>query len=135
MTDPGWALQKAAYARLTTDAGVLTELGGAKVYDHVPRETPKPYVTFGRNVVRDWSTGESLGHEHELVLHVWAGAKGRKTTTAILAALRAALHDQALSLDGHRLVNLRHVVSDTTREPDGETLEGIARFRAVTEVA
>jgi hypothetical protein len=135
MTDPGWALQKAVYVRLTGDAGVLAALNGAKVYDHVPRRTPKPYITFGRNVVRDFSASGSEAHEHDLALHVWAGAKGRKETAAILEAVRAALHDSALVLDAHRLINLRHTSSEITREDDGETLEGIARFRAVTEVA
>lgn len=134
MVDPGWALQKAVYGRLTGDAGVVAALGGAKVYDHVPRRTPKPYVTFGRNVVRDFSTGEAEGHEHDVALHVWAGARGRKETAAILDALRRALHDSALTLDAHHLVNLRHTSSEIRREDDGETLEGIARFRAVTEV-
>ena len=83
MVDPGWALQKAVYARLTSDAAVMAALGGAKVYDHVPRRTPKPYVTFGRNVVRDFSTSDAEAHEHDLVLHVWAGAKGRKETRRI----------------------------------------------------
>ncbi len=49
--------------------------------------------------------------------------------------MRAALNDQQLSLDGHRLVNLRHELSEARRDPDGETYHGIARFRAVTEPA
>ena len=49
------------------------------------------------------------------------------------AELRAALHDQPLTLSGHRLINLRHEHSEARREPDGETYHGIARFRATTE--
>jgi hypothetical protein len=44
------------------------------------------------------------------------------------------LHDQDLTLSGHRLVNLRHESSEARRDSDGETFHGIARFRAVTEV-
>ncbi len=44
-----------------------------------------------------------------------------------------ALHDSALALTGHRLVNLRHELTDTRRDPDGETYHGIVRLRAVTE--
>jgi hypothetical protein len=36
-------------------------------------------------------------------------------------------------LTGHRLVSLRHELSDTARAPDGEIYAGVARFRAVTE--
>ncbi len=38
-----------------------------------------------------------------------------------------------LTLAGHRLVNLRQEFAEHRREPDGETIHGIARFRAVTE--
>jgi hypothetical protein len=34
---------------------------------------------------------------------------------------------------GHSLINLRHQHSEVRRDPDGETLHGLARFRAVTE--
>ena len=50
-----------------------------------------------------------------------------------MAAVRTALHDQPLTLAGHRLINLRHELSEARRDPDGDTIHGIARFRAVTE--
>ncbi len=43
------------------------------------------------------------------------------------------LHDAALALDGHALVNLRCETADTMRDPDGITVHGRLRFRAVTE--
>jgi hypothetical protein len=133
MTDPGWALQKAVYGALTTDAGVLAALGGPHIYDHVPRKTAKPYVTLEQTRVRDWSTGSDTGHEHTLTLHVWATATGARKTMAVIEAIRLGLHDQALNLDGHHLVNLRHELSEIRRMEDGETINGIVRFRAVTE--
>lgn len=133
MTDPGWALQKGVYGALTSDADVLAALGGPYIYDHVPRETPRPYVTFARSVMRDWSSGSELASEHTLTLHVWANATGAKKTAAAANAMRSALHDRTLTLDGHRLVNLRHEFTEIRRIADGETLNGIVRFRAVTE--
>ena len=133
MTDPGWALQKAVYGALTKDAGVRAALGGPHIYDHVPRKTALPYVTFARSVVRDASSGGDAAYEHTLVLNVWAPATGAKKTAAVMAALRRALHDAALDLDGHHLVNLRHVVSEIRRIGDGERLNGVVQFRAVTE--
>jgi hypothetical protein len=50
-----------------------------------------------------------------------------------MGALKIALHDAALTLSGHRLVNLRHELSEARRESDGDTYHGIVRFRAVTE--
>ena len=133
MTEPGWALQKAVYGALTADVDVIAALGGPHIYDHVPRKTPRPYVTCARSVVRDWSSGTDTAHEHTLTLHVWADATGTKKTAAVITALRTALHDRALTLDGHHLVNLRHEFSEIRRIEDGETVNGIARFRAVTE--
>ena len=133
MTDPGWALQKAVYGTVTTNVDVLAVLGGPHIYDHVPRRTPRPYVTFAQSTIRDWSAGSETAHEHTVTLHVWANARGSKKAAAIADALRGALHDRQLTLDGHHLVNLRHELTEIRRIEDGETLNGIVRFRAVTE--
>ena len=133
MASAAFALQKAIYNRLIGDAGVLAALGGARVYDDVPARKEFPYVTFGSAIERDWSTGTEAGKEHVLTLNVWSRAHGRKESDDVLEAARVALHDVVLTLDGHRLVNLRHEVSDVRRDSDGETYNGSARFRAVTE--
>ncbi|MGD9783894.1 MAG: DUF3168 domain-containing protein [Hyphomicrobiaceae bacterium] len=131
--DSGLALQRALYQSVRTNADVLSLLGGAKVYDDTPQRTDFPYVTFGRSVVRDWSTGTDAGHEHVVTLHVWSRSAGRKEAWQIMGAIQASLHDQGLAVEDHHLVNLRHEFSDVRREPDGDTYHGVVRFRAVTE--
>jgi len=133
MTPAGWALQTAVHATLSADAGVLSALGGGRIYDHVPCGGPHPYVTFGETVSRDWSTGSEDGEEHLLTLHVWSQAAGRREAVEIAGAIRSALHHQALELAGHRLVSLQHESSEFRREGDGVTYRGIVRLRAVTE--
>lgn len=133
MTTSAFALQKAIHSRLVSDAAVLGLLGGPRVYDDVPRGAALPYVTFGLTTERDWSVGDAAGDEHILTLHVWSGGAGRKQTQDIIGAMKGALHDQLLSLSGHRLINLRHEFSDTRREPDGDGFRGLVRLRAVTE--
>lgn len=133
MSNASWALQQAIFARLTNDAGLLELLGGARIWDDVAERGTFPYVTFAPTAVRDWSTGTETGAEHALVLHVWSRGGGRKETLAIAAALRAALHEAVPPLAGHRLINLRHEATDVRRDTDGETYQGIVRFRAVTE--
>lgn len=83
-----------------------------------------PYVTFGQSTVRDWSTGSDKGHEHIVTLHVWSRVAGRRQVHAIIGAIEVALHEQALLMNGFRLVNLRHENSYARREPDGETYHG-----------
>ena len=135
MASASWALQKAIHARLTTDAAVLALLGGPRVHDDVPRGAAFPYVTFGPANARDWSTGSDDGGEHLVTLHVWSRTAGRNQAEAIASAIAAALHDQALTLSGHRLVNLRRELAEARREPDGETWRVVVRLRAVTEAA
>ena len=133
MASASWALQQAIFACLTSDSALVTLLGGARVYDDVPERGAFPYVTFAPGIERDWSTGSGVGSEHAVTLHVWSRGAGRKEALAIIDAAQSRLHDAALTLVGHRLVNLRHESSDVRRDSDGETFHGIVRFRAVTE--
>ncbi len=133
MASSAWELQKAVYAALTSDAALTSLLGGARVYDDVPRGVEPPYITFGQSTVRDWSTGTDPGHEHLFTLHVWTRVNGERLVHQIMSAVRDRLHDGALTVSGFRLVNMRHEFSDSTREPDGETIHGVVRYRAVTE--
>lgn len=133
------SLQQSIFSTLSADAALITLLGANRIYDDVPQGTTLPYLTIGQTTERDWSTGSDpetdAGAEHLLTLHVWSDARGKKQAHEILDAVRAALHDEQLSLTGHRLVNLRHEFSEARRAPDGETIHGLARFRAVTEPA
>lgn len=133
MSSPAWELQKAIFAALIADAPLLALLGGARVYDDVPRGSALPYVSFGPSTTRDWSTGTETGSEHAVTLRVWSKAGGEKQVHLVLEAIRTALHDTSLVLVGHRLISLRHELSDAARASDGEIYAGVARFRAVTE--
>lgn len=133
MTSAAWALQQSIFMALSGNVTVTGLLGGARIFDDVPRGAQFPYVTFGQSTMRDFSTGSEEGREHVVTLHVWSRAAGRKEAHEIIDALREALHDASLTLTGHRLVNLRYELSDARRDPDGETYQGIVRYRAVTE--
>jgi hypothetical protein len=130
-----WSLQKAIFDALSADAALTALLEPGRIYDDVPQGSPLPYISLGQATAQDWSTGSEEGTEHLLTVHVWSGARGKKQAHEILGAIRAALHDRPLTLAGHRLVNLRHEHSEVRRAPDGETIHGLARFRAVTEPA
>ncbi|MGF1650360.1 MAG: DUF3168 domain-containing protein [Hyphomicrobiaceae bacterium] len=133
MTTAGWALQVAIHQVLVSDAALGAELGGGRVYDYVPRGASYPYVTFGQTAENDWSSGSDQGSEHLITLHVWDDGRGRRTAHRIVARVRGLLHDATLSLQGHRLINLRHEFTDVRREGDGQTIRALVRFRAVTE--
>lgn len=92
-------------------------------------------MTLGEARTADWSTGSEAGAEHRLTLHAWSRARGKTECWTMLAALRDALHDAALTLDGHRLVNLRVEAEDVGQTRDGITWLGVVRLRAVSEPA
>ena len=133
MASAGWDLQKAVYAALAADATLTTLLGGAAIHDAVPQNAIFPYVVIDQTQIRDWSTGTEPGAEHMLMLHVWSRHAGKREAYEIADAIRAALGGAMLSLEEHRLVNLRHQYSEPKRDEDGETQHGVLRFRAVTE--
>jgi len=131
MTDPGFALQKAIVAGLRADAAVNTL--GVQIYDDPPRTVSFPYVSLGPATLADWDTATERGHVQMLNLDIWSRQGGRKEVRAVLGAIESVLHDAALTLDGHRLINLRFEFADIFRDEDGETMRGTVRYRAVTE--
>ncbi len=133
MTAPAAELQKAIYAALAGDAGLVGLLGGVHVHDHAPANVPFPYVTFGRTSVYDWSTGTENGTEQLLTLHVWSKAKGKAEAHGLMDAITARLDQAGLDLEGHHLVNLRLEFSEIVFDEDLSVHHGLLRFRAVTE--
>jgi hypothetical protein len=127
------ALQSAILTVLAADTALVALLGSARrIFDAPPPGTPMPYVLYGPATTRDWSTGTEAGAEHTVTLSVRAHASARTAAHDIADRIRALLHDQALVLAGHRLVNVRAQTLDVRREKDGHITAAL-RLRAVTE--
>lgn len=133
MAHPSAELQTTIVAALRGDPTLTRLLGGPKIFDRVPERASFPYLTLGRTAVVDWSTGTEDGAEHVLTLHVWARGGSKQATYEIMDEVTRRLHDAALPLEAHRLVNLRLQFAEARQEPDSPTYHGILRFRAVTE--
>lgn len=127
------ALRAAVFGALSTDAALIVELGGARIYDVPPASPEFPYVTIGEAQVTDWSTATEAGEEHRLTLNAWSRQGGHDEAHRIAGAVQEALHDAALTLAGARLVNLRATGAEIRREAGGRTYRALIRFRAVTE--
>ena len=128
-----WALQAAIHDHLSADAGLIGLLGGPRIYDQVPRNSPYPLLTFGQSIAREWATDTDDGEEHILTLHVWSEGGSRQQTHDIRGAVKRALNGAALPLADHRLVDIRHEFSDARPETDRDVYHGIVRYRAATE--
>lgn len=133
MTAASWDLQRSIYQTLSSAPALTALLGGARIYSNPPQGEALPYITLGQTVNLDWSTGTEDGTEHSLTLHVWSRADSAEQVHEIIGTLKTLLHDQPLTLQHHDLVNLRHEFTEARIDPDGETMHGIVRYRAVTE--
>lgn len=127
------ALRKAIHISLAADAPLAALLGGARIFDEAPRATEPPYVTFGEARTRDWSTCTDRGAEHVVLIDVWTEYRGAGASLTIAGRIEALLHDAALTLDDHRLVNLRFEQVESRRENQGRFARASLRLRAVTE--
>ncbi len=130
---PVLALREAVVARLAGDATLSGMLGGARLYDEPPRGITGVYAVLSDTRLRDWSTGSDHGHEQDFSIGVWAHEGGARSALKAVARIEALLHEAALVLDGHRLVNLRVTGSDTRRDERANRSRIVLRLRAVTE--
>ena len=112
-------------------APAVTVLAGQRVYATAPRLPTYPCVVVTRSEGRPVSEGEAI--EHLLTLTCASRFGGPEEARALVAAVRAALHDARPTLSGRRLVNLRVPYADCFTGADRETTLGIVRVRAVTE--
>ena len=133
-TSPILALKAGIVARLVADASFRNLLGGSRIFDQTPRGQPFPFTTFGTFVAKDNSTSSDRGHETTLEMRVWSRDGSTKEALLIADRMEWLLHDAALSLTGHHLVNLQLLESDSALERDGETTRITLNFRAVTEI-
>lgn len=111
----------------------LQGLVGARVHDDPPPDAVFPYVTLGRVESRPADAAGGQAIEHAITLHAWSRYGGRAEALDIIAALRAALHNAALAVEGCRLVLMLATFADVFRSGDGRTTHGVLRLRAITE--
>lgn len=130
---PLQAAVRSALATALANAGS----GGAAVpvLDEVPQGQAYPYVTIGEDVITDWSALTREGEDIDFTIHTWSRYAGFKEVKELMAAVKGALHDQALSVTGHQLVHLRLAFHAVQRDPDGKTRHGVQRFRALISEA
>jgi hypothetical protein len=113
-------------------APAVTALAGQRIHATSPRLPTYPCVVVTRSEGRPLPEGDGI--EHVLTLTCASRFGGPEEARALVAAVRAALHDAKPSLSGRRLVTLRVPYADCFAGADRETTLGIVRVRAVTEL-
>ena len=127
------ALQTAMKEMLVAHAPLTALLGGAHVFDELPRGAKAPYVEFSSIETRDWSTMDQKAHEHLVQISVATNERGRALAQGLCDAIEQALDNVNLNLNGHRLVNLRSVFWSVARSRSDQNFGATLRFRAATE--
>ena len=136
MTSPVLSLRRAIIDAASGDAGLRALMGGSlRFYDEPPRRVEPVYALFGDVTAEDWSTDLDRGHAQSLNLVIWSEKGGARTALMVADRFFAILDDAPLTLDGHRLVNLRVTEIASARDKDSGLARVTLRLRAVTEVA
>ncbi len=135
MTSPVLSLRRAIIDTASADAELRALMGGAlRLYDEPPRGAEPVYALFGNVTAEDWSTDLDRGHAQSVDLVIWSEKGGARTALMVADRFFAILDDAPLTLDGHRLVNLRVTELASERDKDTRLTRVTLRLRAVTEV-
>jgi hypothetical protein len=126
-------LQQAMRAALLADTALMALLGGAHVFDEVPRGEQALHVVFANIEMRDWSVMDQKAHEHFVTIEVSTNDRSRVKAQAVCQRIETVLDNAALTLTGHRLVNLRNVFFNVSRVKADKNFGAVLRFRAATE--
>ncbi len=81
------------------------------VFDAPPKDTAPPYVSIARHDVLPRDGDASPGHEHRMLLHVWAADASRKSALAIAEGVVETALD--LASDTLAITLRRHDRTDT----------------------
>jgi hypothetical protein len=127
MSDPGLALQKALFEKLSASLS-------APVFDAVPQGTPYPYVTLDYEVTDNTTPISGKKRENRLFyLSVWSDYQGQAEVKRINGEIADALDEVALPLSTGTAVSVRVLRTETNREPDGKTYMGSVTLRIITQ--
>ncbi len=127
------SFKAAMMVRLQDDTDVKAALGDpARIYDRAPGGAAFPFVSIGRGETTPIDADTPGLNDHRLTLHIWGRRDDRDAVRDALGAVRAALHQADLTLSGGaRCVLCRVVYTDFFTAPDGRTLHGVLRVRAL----
>lgn len=124
--------QDAVRAALNSEPS-LTAIVGTRIFDDVPHAKESISTAYPRVSIGDQNGTESGASDAEaatisIAIHAWSRAPGRLECLRMLDAIRKALHDRQLAVSEGVIVFLNYQSHETSKDPDGETYHGIARF-------
>ena len=129
--DPSLPMQKGSLSRMKDgQTGALTS---GRIYDAVPGNAAKPYVSFGPFQLLPEHGSCLNGGEAIMTLDGWAAGPDTVQVKAIGAAIAADLDGVEFELDGQRFVDVSVEQIQYMRDPDGLTAHAVVTVHAWTE--
>lgn len=134
MSGPVLALREAIVTALQANSELAGLMDGTvQLYDEAPRAANPVYAVFGDVTLRDWSGDGFEGHEQDVVLVVWSKPGSARPALVVAEHIMDILHEASLGLANHRLVSLRTVALDATRDTISRLSKVSIRLKALTE--
>ena len=135
MTHAILSLQSTLVPALRADAGLTALIGASAVFDAPPADKHPPYVVIARHDVLQHDSDAAPGHEHRLLINVWAREPSRKAVLAI--AERVATVALGAALDGPdlRVTHRQHERTDSAIDLDTGFARAAVTLRMFSEPA
>lgn len=124
-------LIKGVVAAMKADSAVGAVIGD-RVYTDVPQKETFPYsVVFP--TAADWSAKDFSGQEIDLQISTFSRDKTPKESLDACKACYDLFHRQesAITLDSGTIANIQYTSSQSFKDPDGVTWQGVINFRVV----
>jgi hypothetical protein len=131
MIDVSLAMQDAIVAALRADAGV-SALVGTRIYDRVPMNAERPYVSLGPAQVTEDRIDCIDGSEVFQQVTAFSEAPGFAECKTIANAIRSALHKLQANQGGLSF-EIEHRFTNIFRASDGLSSQGVLSFRALID--
>lgn len=117
-----------AFVTTLRDAPAVSSLVNG-VYDSVPTNVSRPYVTIGAVYETEADTHSDTGRDVSVPVHIWSDYAGTKEAADVLSAVIDVLNRKPMNVSGWTNVSvaLQNAVSMT--DPDPEIRHINATFR------
>lgn len=135
MPNPIVSLQATLIPALRADAALTALLGADAVFDAPPRDRHPPYVVIARHDLLPRDGDAAPGHEHRLLIHVWARQPSRRAAVAIVEAVVAVAMDASLDGPELRVTHRQHERTDTAMDPETGHARAALALRMFSEPA
>lgn len=126
------AVIEAAIAKLKATAGV-TALVSTRIHKALPLSPTFPCLSVRGVDMLPWDTKGNHGAETTLQVDTWTrNDRDYDDAHSVMAAVKSALHETALTVSGESHVFTRLRMAEVMADPDGATTHGVQRFQVIT---